>query len=200
MSDVPDNANSRERSGEIVKRPDARAGAIDVTPATSTDRTPDENSATLAALRLAALRAAGVLKHPNLPTGEQPRFWLRRTDQLVVAVLVAASLVLMGIFALRMHRAGNAPIEIRRLPAGSYIYRIDINRATWVEWAQFEGIGETLARRIVEDRETNGPFRSIDDLLRVRGIGRTRFQGMRRHLYHSADDSANREERSDRDP
>jgi competence protein ComEA len=33
------------------------------------------------------------------------------------------------------------------------------------------GIGETLARRIVASRETDGPFRNHTDVLRVQGIG-----------------------------
>ena len=36
---------------------------------------------------------------------------------------------------------------------------------------QLKGIGQTLAHRIVADREVNGPFRSVDELLRVEGIG-----------------------------
>ncbi len=45
-----------------------------------------------------------------------------------------------------------------------------MNTATWVEWIQLQGIGEMLAHRIVEDREQNVPYRSIDDLQRVKGI------------------------------
>jgi competence protein ComEA len=77
---------------------------------------------------------------------------------------------------------GESRVEIDRLRAGAYEFQLDINRATWVEWMQLEGIGETLARRIVADRETNGPFRSIDDLNRVSGIGPTTLQAMRAHL------------------
>jgi competence protein ComEA len=44
---------------------------------------------------------------------------------------------------------------------------VDINRATEQELQQLPGIGPTLARRIIEAR----PFRSVDDLRRVRGIG-----------------------------
>ena len=50
-------------------------------------------------------------------------------------------------------------------------FRVDINDATWVEWIQLQGIGETMAHRIVADRKINGPFGSIEDLLRVEGIG-----------------------------
>jgi competence protein ComEA len=63
------------------------------------------------------------------------------------------------------------PVEIERMQPRSFDYKIDINQAKWVEWAQLEGIGEVLAERIVSDREENGPFRSIDDLNRVEGIG-----------------------------
>lgn len=50
-------------------------------------------------------------------------------------------------------------------------FRVDINRSSWVDWIQLEGIGPALANRIVADRSVNGPFRSIDDLTRVPGIG-----------------------------
>ncbi|BAU75267.1 Competence protein ComEA helix-hairpin-helix region [Metapseudomonas furukawaii] len=33
------------------------------------------------------------------------------------------------------------------------------------------GIGEAKARAIVQYREENGPFSSVDDLLEVKGIG-----------------------------
>lgn len=46
-----------------------------------------------------------------------------------------------------------------------------MNTATAIEWSQLDGIGEVLADRIVEDRKTNGNFKSIDDLARVEGIG-----------------------------
>jgi competence protein ComEA len=49
--------------------------------------------------------------------------------------------------------------------------KIDINRAeVWLLEA-LPGIGETLARRIVDYRRENGPFRSKYDLQKVNGIG-----------------------------
>ena len=50
-------------------------------------------------------------------------------------------------------------------------YRIDINRATWIEWTPMDGVGETLARRITANRRRNGRFVTVDDLRRVKGIG-----------------------------
>lgn len=53
----------------------------------------------------------------------------------------------------------------------TFEFRVDVNSASWPELSQLPRIGETLARRIVEEREQNGPFFSPDDLTRVRGIG-----------------------------
>jgi competence ComEA-like helix-hairpin-helix protein len=52
---------------------------------------------------------------------------------------------------------------------------IDINRATLGELRTLPGIGAVLAARIVEAREREGPFSSIDDLTRVRGISRAKL-------------------------
>lgn len=48
---------------------------------------------------------------------------------------------------------------------------INVNTATAEQLEALPGIGPTLAAAIVQERERNGPFRSIDDLTRVPGIG-----------------------------
>lgn len=108
--------------------------------------------------------------------------WLRRSDQVFVATLLSIGLALLAIHWVRLSDWGRQTVEVDRLPAGKYQYSLDINRATWVEWAQFEGIGETLAKRIVADREARGPFSDIDDVQRVRGIGPVKFSEMRPFL------------------
>lgn len=56
---------------------------------------------------------------------------------------------------------------------------IDVNRASEMELTALRGIGPTLARRIVEYREKNGPFRSVEELVQVRGIGAAKLEGFR---------------------
>jgi competence ComEA-like helix-hairpin-helix protein len=116
------------------------------------------------------------------PPDDRPRFWLRRGDQIFVGTLLSAGLVLVCVHWLRLSDWGRRPVEVDRLPPGQYQYMVDVNSATWVEWAQFEGIGETLARRIVADREARGPFSSVEDVRRVKGIGPKKFAEMQPYL------------------
>lgn len=51
------------------------------------------------------------------------------------------------------------------------IYLINVNTDDAEHLQELPGIGETLARRIVEYREENGNFTCAEDLLNVEGIG-----------------------------
>lgn len=52
---------------------------------------------------------------------------------------------------------------------------ININRANIIELKELPGIGDVLAGKIIEYRESNGGFKSVDDLKNVNGIGDKRF-------------------------
>ena len=44
------------------------------------------------------------------------------------------------------------------------------------------GIGKSLSQRILAFRDKNGPFQSVDDLLKVQGIGEKSIQKLRPYL------------------
>lgn len=48
--------------------------------------------------------------------------------------------------------------------------------------AEIDGIGAAKAAAIVEHRETHGPFRTVDDLLLVKGIGAATLKKNRQRL------------------
>jgi competence protein ComEA len=56
---------------------------------------------------------------------------------------------------------------------------INVNTATVEQLEALPGIGPTLAGAIVQERDRNGPFRNVDDLTRVPGIGDGRLSQLR---------------------
>ena len=61
--------------------------------------------------------------------------------------------------------------------------KLDINKATAAELEALPGIGPSLAARIVEQRRAAGGFRSVEDLLTVRGIGQKTLAKFRQWVY-----------------
>lgn len=57
--------------------------------------------------------------------------------------------------------------------------KVRLNTATEAELLQLPGIGPVRARAIVADRDANGPYRSLEDLSRVPGIGPGVLQQLR---------------------
>jgi competence protein ComEA len=56
---------------------------------------------------------------------------------------------------------------------------VNINTATAAALESLPGIGPATAKRILEYREKSGPFKKIEDLMNVRGIGEKAFLRLR---------------------
>lgn len=59
---------------------------------------------------------------------------------------------------------------------------VDLNQATVSDLEALPGIGPKLAQRVIEHRDERGPFRTVEDLRQVRGIGRKKFDRLRPHV------------------
>jgi competence protein ComEA len=57
--------------------------------------------------------------------------------------------------------------------------KININTATETELDVLPGIGPKLAQQIIQYRQQHGPFKRIDDVILVKGIGQVRFEQMK---------------------
>ena len=59
---------------------------------------------------------------------------------------------------------------------------ININTANSEELQQVPGIGPATAEKILQMRKSYGTFKSVDDLLAIKGIGKKRLEKMRKYL------------------
>ena len=100
-----------------------------------------------------------------------PHWLLRRADQVMVAVLIAAGLFsVIGWWIVHGGVRGRT-VEIEQAEPQTAHFQVDINKADWQELATLPGVGRTLAERIVQTRQQNGPFADVESLRHVRGIG-----------------------------
>ena len=59
---------------------------------------------------------------------------------------------------------------------------VNLNTATLDQLETLSGIGEVLAQRILDYREEHGPFKAVEDLLNVSGIGDKRLADLKPHI------------------
>lgn len=107
---------------------------------------------------------------------------LRRADQGCLGVVVAVSLLAMAGYWVAESREQRGLIDIESVEKRPISFQVDINRADWPELTLLPGVGEVLAKSIVESREAKGEFRSHDELRRVKGIGKKTLDKIRPYL------------------
>jgi len=90
---------------------------------------------------------------------------IQRHIGLLVLLLFAASLVSWPVEAAKGARSEHAAAST------TVVDKVNINTADVHELMKLKGIGRTVAERIVQYRDTHGPFKSAEDLTNVKGIG-----------------------------
>lgn len=91
-----------------------------------------------------------------------------KLDRIVAAALALAITL----------SAGVAAAAAKPAPAG----KVNINSASVEQLSTVPGIGAKLAARIVEHRQKSGPFKSVQELMNVKGVGEKSFEKLQPYL------------------
>jgi competence protein ComEA len=126
--------------------------------------------------------SAAPASPPVQPTPPQPvvlAAW-PRSAQLATAFLLGVALTLLIVYSGIYLGWGSRPTERDR---STYVYHVDLNHASRAELLQLPGVGENMAGRIEEYRREHGGFRTVEDLVKVHGVGRAMLERLRGWVY-----------------
>jgi len=73
-------------------------------------------------------------------------------------------------------------INITKLNDDGTLHSIELNRASLNGLTLLPGIGPIIAERIIKMRDSNGYFKSADELLAVRGIGKNKLSVIKPYI------------------
>ena len=102
---------------------------------------------------------------------------MRKTIQTLAGLLV----ILIGVAMAPV--SGHAQQTSKSKAVASSDLRINLNTGSAAELTQLPGVGEKVAARVVTYRKENGPFKKIEEIMNVKGIGEKTFTRLQPHLF-----------------
>lgn len=110
-------------------------------------------------------RAGGITETAN---GEAVNLAMRVTDEMVIYVPMIGE--------------ETESVAATVSSSGSESDKININKATATELETLPGIGPAKSAAIIEYRETNGPFQTIEDIMSISGFGEKTFEKLKESI------------------
>ena len=115
---------------------------------------------------------------------------MKKVTYLMLTIILIFVICVCGIFRWRQQNPDPIPLDSlvvhRSDRVESFHFnkegKLNINTATAQELSILSGIGNALAQQIIQYREDNGLYKSVYDLLNVKGIGETKLNGIINHI------------------
>ena len=99
----------------------------------------------------------------------------------LILSIVAISGLLSSVPSHGVFAQAKAPVP-RGAKAAPTTAVVNINTASAAELDSLPGIGAKTAARIIEYRQKNGPFKKVEELMNVRGVGEKNFLKLKPQL------------------
>lgn len=113
-----------------------------------------------------------------------------KSINLLLAMLLTCSLSLAALPGLGFAKETKSTVtkdfavEKSNKAMGEHSGDININTADQQLLSQIKGIGPATAQKIIDYRQENGEFKSVDELIKVKGIGEKSLAKMRPYLQN----------------
>ena len=102
---------------------------------------------------------------------------MKQTNRWLLIVLTGC--LLGSSFLGPLGRLHAAPSSEKQAAAQALV---NINKANAAELESIRGIGPMLAERVIKDREANGRYERLEDLVRVPGIGQAKLEKIKSQI------------------
>ena len=109
---------------------------------------------------------------------------MKNGKSILLLVCGLSLCLILGVFIGR-----NSKEDYAKLPDNTDVvtvdeedYKLDLNTAGKVQLMEIPGIGEITAERILDYRDRNGAFTTIDELMNIEGIGEKKLLQMEPYL------------------
>ncbi len=117
-------------------------------------------------------------------------FILKKKAKIIVAALLFAAVAAAGYLIEKLEKDAFVVETVAKDDAVSYVFegdaeengKININTAGVTELVKLNGIGEALSQRIIDYREENGAYVTIEEIMKVPGISENKFDAIKDYI------------------
>lgn len=74
-------------------------------------------------------------------------------------------------------------VKVQKEKKAKKLVKVDLNKATEEELVQNKAFSKKVAQEVIAYRTQNGEFKSVDDLLKVKGMTDKKLNRAKKHLF-----------------